>query len=109
MIYSELLSRTSQQLTTDLADRKQHYDSLFAILIPPELQQLQSSICEILHFIQQVMNGVLQLQRDNNGQYFLFLLSWTGGFTEASYIAARPQAIQQWLSPLEPQHRHQVI
>ena len=84
IIYSELLSQTSQQLTTDLAERKQHYCSLFGLLqvIPPELQQLQNSICEILYFvptidllaseIQQVKNGIWQLQRHNNGQYFTF-------------------------------------
>ena len=87
IIHSELLSRTSQELTTNLVDRKQHYDSLFQLLqvIPPELQQVQNNISEVLRFvptidrlafdIQQVKNVVLQIQHQNNSQFPPFLFS----------------------------------
>ena len=66
MIYSESLSRNSQQLTTDL-------------------QMLRNNVNEVLYFvptidllaseIQQVKDAVLQLQHHDNSQFFPFLLS----------------------------------
>ena len=88
VFYSELLSRTSQQLTKDLADRKQHYDSLFGLLqvIPPELQLLQSNISEVLHFVPTINNTLLQLQHHNNSWFFPFLLSYMWVFTKGCIL-----------------------
>ena len=77
MIYRELLSQTSQQFITDVANRKQHYDSLTSLLhvIPPELQALQRNISDVLHFVPTIKNAVLRLQQHNDSQSFSFPLS----------------------------------
>ena len=71
IIYRELLAQTSQQLSTDLADRKKHYDSLSGLLqvIPAELQLLQNNISEVLCFVPTIKNAVLQIQHHNNSQF----------------------------------------
>ena len=76
MSCSELLWQTSQQLATDLADRKKIHDSLFAWLqvIPPELQLLQHNLSEVLQFVPTIEDVVLQLQHHNNSGFSSFLL-----------------------------------
>ena len=54
-------------------------------VIPPELQQMQNNINEVLRFVpiidslafdlREVKNAVLQLQHQNNGEYAQFLHS----------------------------------
>ena len=93
MIYSELLSRTSQQLTTDLADRKQHYDTLIGLLqvIPPELQLLHNNIREVLHFVPTIKNAISQLQH-HTGSWFLhdFFLIYIQALMEVVHSSCSP-------------------
>ena len=94
----------------------------FLQVIPPELQQMQNNISEILRFvpsidslvsdIQQVKNVVLQLQQHNNGRLLLFsFLGCARVYWQklVLYIASWLDVIQKWLSPLEPQKRHHDI
>ena len=82
--FSELLSRTSQEITTALKGREQQCDAMLGLLqvVPPELQEMKKNINEVLRFvptmdslafeIKQVQDGVQLLQRQATCRFHMY-------------------------------------
>ncbi|KAF8463337.1 hypothetical protein BDZ91DRAFT_313299 [Kalaharituber pfeilii] len=97
----ELLSKTSKEVIAKLSDQRKRMDNISLLLsdVPAYMAETRATLDTLLSLLCKIDNMAMNVQEIKDG----------GQSIQQNMDAANMEKLLTWLSPLEPQKRHQAV